>query len=501
MDTNDRKPKITRRRALKIGALTALSAPTLAAMERFAPYQREALAQSGTPSDIQFDIDRFIAPVQTINGIPFQFGPIYTYFVTARLNRTPNRTDRTNLISALNTIQQQYPWNASNAFVFLAYGRPYFNRLPGGLNGNLVSSRMPRLRSNTSRIALEEAVPSPVDVPNITKRTPLFNVPVRIETNDMVFTIRSDNQQICTDIVGWLSGSGRLGGRNVTLPGNLNQLWTFTSTRVMFARRSLPREIADTHRLQFANRVNPESPMWMGFADQQVNASGPAQICTFVGNNSARLTNATTGSYFDNGAIQHLSHVIMDLNAFYAIEGEDGFLGENETFLERVQYMFHSEPNQNRGFTDQFSNGGGPAFLPNKFLGTGQARLSASGVGTDVDDETGEPERRFGHVSALHRSSRAADGTPIHIRMDGPGFDRMDVPNGTEQPKLQFTVFVPTADFFTNMRRNQASLDIQEEFDVEEVENGIERFLTATRRQNFLIPPRRNRAFPLVELT
>jgi hypothetical protein len=47
------------------------------------------------------------------------------------------------------------------------------------------------------------------------------------------------------------------------------------------------------------------------------------------------------------------------------------------------------------------------------------------------------------------RSSRAADGTPIHLRMDGPG---------------------------------------------------LERFLTATRRQNFLIPPRRHRAFPLVEL-
>jgi hypothetical protein len=27
-----------------------------------------------------------------------------------------------------------------------------------------------------------------------------------------------------------------------------------------------------------------------------------------------------------------------------------------------------------------------------------------------------------------------------------------------------------------------------------------ERFITATRRQNFLCPPRRNRAFPLVEL-
>jgi hypothetical protein len=84
--------------------------------------------------------------------------------------------------------------------------------------------------------------------------------------------------------------------------------------------------------------------------------------------------------------------------------------------------------------------------------------------------------------------------------MDGPGFDNMDVPDGSRQPKLQFTAFVPTADFFANMRRNQASLDLASQFAVPETDNGLERFLTATRRQNFLIPPRRNRAFPLVEL-
>jgi hypothetical protein len=32
-------------------------------------------------------------------------------------------------------------------------------------------------------------------------------------------------------------------------------------------------------------------------------------------------------------------------------------------------------------------------------------------------------------------------------------------------------------------------------------DNGLERFITATRRQNFLVPPRRHRAFPLIELT
>jgi hypothetical protein len=51
------------------------------------------------------------------------------------------------------------------------------------------------------------------------------------------------------------------------------------------------------------------------------------------------------------------------------------------------------------------------------------------------------------------------------------------------------------------MRVNQASLDLVNQFGVDPDDNGLERFLTATRRQNFLIPPRRNRAFPLIELT
>jgi hypothetical protein len=85
--------------------------------------------------------------------------------------------------------------------------------------------------------------------------------------------------------------------------------------------------------------------------------------------------------------------------------------------------------------------------------------------------------------------------------MDGPGFDNMDVPGGSSQPKLQFTIFVPSADFFRSMRVNQASLDLQAQFGVDPSDNGLERFITATRRQNFLCPPRRHRAFPLVELT
>jgi hypothetical protein len=53
--------------------------------------------------------------------------------------------------------------------------------------------------------------------------------------------------------------------------------------------------------------------MWMGFADQQVNGAGPAPVCTFAGTSAARLTTAAQGDYFDNGSIQHVSHVIPDM--------------------------------------------------------------------------------------------------------------------------------------------------------------------------------------------
>jgi hypothetical protein len=61
-------------------------------------------------------------------------------------------------------------------------------------------------------------------------------------------------------------------------------------------------------------------------------------------------------------------------------------------------------------------------------------------------------------------------------------------------------MFVPTADLFATLRRDQASLDLVDELGVAPGHAGIERFITTTRRQNFLVPPRRHRAFPLVEL-
>jgi hypothetical protein len=514
------KTPVSRRDLLKLG-FAGTAAATLATIDSLAWIpQRLALAASVNTSlpDIQFDISNYIAPAQTFNGIPFRFGPVYTVFLTARLNSTPDHLDQQDINYTLNTIEAVYPFSPSGIFTFIAYGLPYFRRLPGGLTGSLVSSNMPRLLSDTSRYVLEEAVPGPTDVspqnPNITKKT--FNVRVGIESNDILFTLRSDVLSNINSVVNWFFGSNKLGGNSVPSPQFAsNGLLSFTTVRTQFTQIGLPRQIADAHNLPFASQINPQSPMWMGFSDQQVSASGPASIVTLRGNSSATLTTATSGSYFDNGSIQHLSQALQDLNAFYAHTASN-----SEPFTERVQYMFRSDPIPSLGNTDQFTDGGGTAFLANdasiflkyKARGTTEAMQTAANPNrvNDPQPDGSGVKPRMGHLSALQQSSRAADGTPMHIRMDGPGFGTVDVPDGSSQPKLHFTMFIPTADFFKTMRINQAALRFQtlqagsggsSTGTVDPDDNGLERFITATRRQNFLCPPRRHRAFPLLEFT
>jgi hypothetical protein len=485
---------INRRTALRGATALAMAMGTLELVGRAAHIPDRAGAVGGPATtaaalpDIQFDIGNFIAPARSLGGVLMQLPPVHTVFLTGRLLRTPSRTDQATMARAMDTLEANYPFAAGGLITFVSYGLPYFRRLPSPL----VTAAIPRLRSNTRRLALEEAVPSPTDVssqnPGISKQR--FNVPVRIEANDVLFTLRSDNQSFVQDAVSWLAGSNRLAGRPIASPA-FGGLLRFSSSRAMFTQLGLPRFVAAQANLPFARFIHPQTPMWMGFADQHVDGAGPAPICTFAGNPSARLTTARPGDYFDNGGVQHLSHVILDMRQFFDLDANN-VPGEDAVFTERVQYMFHS-PAINPGNADQLTDSGGPAFLPNQNRGPNYARQTAQGIGTE------DNEHRIGHLSTLQRSSRAADGTPVHIRMDGPGFDQMDVPGGAREPKLQFTVFVPTADFFATMRRNQASLDLQNQFDVEEQENGLERFLTATRRQNFLAPPRRHRAFPLVE--
>jgi hypothetical protein len=483
-------PAMTRRTLLQRAAGLGLAASTLGTLDLLALLPaREAIAAKSTLPEIQFQIEKFIAPAVKVEGVRARFGPLYTTFATIALTRTPTQADQATLAYALASIEASYPFSPSGVFTTIAYGIPYFERLPGGMAGTIVAGHMPRLISEPQRYALEEAVPGPTDVsaqnPEVSKQR--FNIPVLIESNDMLVTLRSDSTEIIDDALAWLVGeSSTLAGENVGSSG-LGELLSVTSRRLMFTQIGLPRKIAEEQALPYAEMVNPESPMWMGFVSQQVGSSGAPAITTFRGNGSAAFTTARSGDYFDRGSIVHLSHVIQDLEQFYE--------APSETYVRREAEMFSADPVPRPGNANQFANGGGPAFIANVFSNPQQAAREAAGT-TTFD---GQPH--IAHTTALQRTSRASNRKPIHIRADGPGFDSLDVPDGSQQPKLHFSIFVPTADFFATMRRSQASLDLAAQYNVAPENLGIERFLTATRRQNFLVPPRRNRAFPLIELS
>ncbi len=545
---------IKRRTLLKAGGAGA-SAAVMAgvgslawAPKRVAAKPAAATAVNTTPPDIQFDLGNFLHPVQTIAGVPVQFGVVFTFMQPAKLNRTPTKADQARLANALSTIEANFPFSPSGVMTIVSYGLPYFNRLPQ----SLVASHMPTLHGST-RSVLEEAVPGPTDfgVSGISKLQANFQVPVKIEQNDVLFTFRSDQLANILEVVAWLQGVSFLNGNLVPSP-DFNGLFSFGTPRYNFVQPGLPRQLADKAAAlgvapfsTIHTEINPASSMWMGFVDQQVNGTAFLKSnpnansgvpITFATNgphadgvSSLPLTSAVPGDYFDNGAIQHFSHVLDDLEQFYTKQSAPQFPDGPEPFSERIQYMFGSQKQDGTNAlpfpedpNDQFTNGGGLG-APTGNLSTQQQSavlsdftLGPNAVFKNFDPAvTDHPKLRVGHEFALQRSSRAPDGTPLHMRMDGPGLSTLDVPDGSIQPTLEFTIFVPTADFFKTLRINAASLDLVKAGQnggtatsvpagveaADSGDDGLERFLTATRRQNFLCPPRRNRAFPLVELT
>jgi hypothetical protein len=104
-----------------------------------------------------------------------------------------------------------------------------------------------------------------------------------------------------------------------------------------------------------------------------------------------------------------------------------------------------------------------------------------------------------GHNEAVQRGSRTAEGQALQLRVDFNTMDPLDT--GRPEPGVHFLALTPGSEIFHRSRRAMDASDLTEKYAVASSANGINRFIRATRRQNFLVPPRRNRAFPLIELS
>jgi hypothetical protein len=154
------------------------------------------------------------------------------------------------------------------------------------------------------------------------------------------------------------------------------------------------------------------------------------------------------------------------------------------------------------GFSDQLVNASAPATMI--FQGNGSLRCTTA---TSSSYFANGSIQHLSHVTQdlAHLSANGGPyvewGQPLfrpeRLPGNGPGFDDLNVPDSSNQPKFPFSAFAPTAEFFQSTVQG---LDGSYPEIADAAENDLERFSTAGGRQNFLIPSRTHRAFPLLEL-
>jgi hypothetical protein len=125
-----------------------------------------------------------------------------------------------------------------------------------------------------------------------------------------------------------------------------------------------------------------------------------------------------------------------------------------------------------------------------------------------------------GHNGMLQQASRLSGdiidnygrlrpkGTAVPIREDFNTLDNPFASPPSGKPAaagLHFAVFVPASRLFHNARLAMDGILPDTDHTnlrgtIDDAHNGINSFMAATHRQNFLVPPRAHRSFPLAEL-
>jgi hypothetical protein len=376
---------------------------------------------------------------------------------------------RASLAAVLAKLDDDYPGTPEGLAITVAWGLPYFRRLvPGAAELHLPFDRRAEKR------ALLDAMRFPSDPTD-----------VLLEDNDVAFLFRSDHddhiRSAATDIFDPMKGALEVTSIRKGFAGQMD------------GGRGLPKEMATAAGVPGADLIPDGSELFLGFTSTQRQALGPPRIVNFE---TLGLVDLGPRSYFHGGTHMHLSHVFEDLEAWYL----------NFDFRDRVDTTFRPRMPVKRG---------------TQTVPQPPSRVAST---TDVQHDF-DRFGAIGHSSSLQPASRLqADvmgsdgtlypkGTAIPQRAD---FNTLDNPFfWSATPKrdrmadgpaagLHFVVFNPTSDDF---HRNRLAMDgvlpggEKLPFAPRARGQGFNSILQTTHRQNFLVPPRRHRSFPLAELT
>jgi len=402
------------------------------------------------------------------DGVEVLVPPLHHLVVTGRVTVDPHpqslRDAQTHLESELAGLEDDYEATPAGLGITVGWGMPYFEHFVA----DQASSYIPHdIRAQKS--ALLDAVRFPSD-PDETV----------LESNDVAILLRSDVRAHVDDALARLQRVSVL---------------QVTSLRRGFAGggfeggTSLPKQMAMSDGVPGADLIPDGSELFLGFTSTQRAGLGPGKIANFE---TLGLVDLRGTDYFANGTHMHLSHVTEDLELWYI----------NFDFDERVTTAFRP----------------GLQVEPNV-----QAVAQGPKEAQSADDVERDFRRtgRIGHSASIQVTSRLAEaatgpdgthypiGTAIPIRAD---FNTLDNPFEFSERAgdlrqgpaagIHFIVFNPSSDDF---HRNRLAMDgvlpgSKLPLQPRDRNQGFNSVLRTTHRQNFLVPPRRHRSFPLAEV-
>jgi len=396
------------------------------------------------------------------NNVEVVVPPRHHQLVTANIRPGDLHGAQRELSDALDELDRRYDQTPAGLGITLAYGLPYFERrVPEAWR--LHAPRDVRARTT----ALLPARRFPSDPPE-----------TLLEDNEVAVLLRSDSQKHIADAAQALFMQ--------------LSLFDVTSIRRGFVGGGLPKRMSMVAGVPGADLVPETAQLFLGFTSTQKDALGPGVIA-----NHETLGYIDLGPkhYFRQGTHVHVSHLFEDLEAWYL----------NFDFDERATTAFRP----------------GRPVRDGTLTVAQPLRGAASSRSVERDFRR---QGRIGHSSSIQASSRlqhqyvASDGTvyekgtAVPQRADFNTLDNPFVWSARPQvdqlepgPRagLHFVVFNPSSDDF---HRNRLAMDgvlpdgTRLPIAPRDRIQGFNSILRTTHRQNFLVPPRRHRSFPLAEL-
>lgn len=412
-------------------------------------------------------------------GVPVAVPPAWHAVVTAKLAFSPDaatlRTAQRRLARALEEVESIFPLQPNGLFTQVAYGLPYFERC---LPRELVEQHMPKALEcgYAGRWAIIGAVRFPKDPADII-----------LESNDICFHFKSDYRDNISAAIRALfhPGARYLNGIPAE-SASVADLFRVTSIRCGFLGKNLPKIVATRERIPDAEKIPDGAMLFMGFTSSHVHGLAQGNLPSFE--TIPGYTDLAPSSYFADGTSMHLSHILLDLEVWYQLDHSARLSRMfNPRRTEGPDVLSPSHAPDTSTFKEQLERDA----QSYKVVGHNAQMQHLSRVGKETTTVYGEKLVR-GTVTFL-RQDFATIENPFDYWSDGPI-------SMVPRPGVHFVGMTPSAQLFEQVRREMDAVELQQRYGLTDEDVGFTKFLVTTHRQNFLLPPRAHRSFPLAEL-